>query len=154
MFKVYLRYSIIIVVLLIVYFLICKLIGLHKYPVFSAANGLIFAAGMWFAMKKYKSQKHSFKYEKGFQIGLFTGGIATIFFAGFMALYIFEIDTQFAGEILDSWDIAYNKGSLILIVMILLMGFATSVVLSLAFMQLLKDSWNTPEGKRNTLRKE
>jgi hypothetical protein len=30
------------------------------------------------------------------------------------------------------------------------MGFATSFVLTLTFMQLFKDSWNTTKGKKHT----
>jgi len=138
-------------ILLIAYFLLLKLIGWHKYPGLSIINGIIYGAGILLAMKKYKAKKANFKYEKGFQLGLFAGGIATIIFAAFMALYIFQIDTEFAKSILDSWDINYNKGSLMLITTVVIMGFSTTLVLTLAFMQLLKNSWNTPEGKRNTL---
>ncbi len=140
--KYYLKYGIVIAVFLIAYFLITKLLGLHQYPVLSAANGVIFGAGILMAIKKYKSEISSFKYQEGFQIGLFTGGVATILFAVFMAVYIFQIDKQFANAILDSWGLNYNKGGLIVIISLVMMGFSTTVVLTLAFMQLLKESWN------------
>jgi uncharacterized membrane protein len=152
MIKIYTKYGIITAILLIAYFLISKLIGLHEYPVFSALNGVIFGVGILWAMKKYKGETARFKYQKGFQTGLFTGGIATVLFAIFMAIYIFMIDTQFANSVLDSYGLNYNKGSLIMIISLVIMGFSTSLVLSLAFMQLLKQSWNTPEGKRNTMK--
>jgi hypothetical protein len=151
--KVYFRYGIGIAIALIAYFLLTKVLGLHQYPVLSAANGVIFGAGILLAMKSYKANKPNFKYQKGFQLGLFTGGIGTILFAIFMSVYIFMIDTQFANAILDSWGLEFNKGALIMIVSLVIMGFATTLVLTLAFMQLLKESWNTPEGKRNTLSK-
>ena len=141
--RIYIKYGIGIAVALIAYFLLTKLIGLHKYPILSAVNGVIYGAGLLMAMKKYKSVTDSFKYQDGFQVGLLSGGIATIIFSAFMALYIFQVDGQFAHAILDQWDLNFNKGSLILILSLVLMGFSTTLVLTLAFMQLLKESWNT-----------
>lgn len=143
MMKLYVKYGIGIAFALVVYFLVLKLIGLHQYPVFSAANGVIFGAGILFAMKKFKSESVSFEYQDGFMLGLYTGALATMLFAFFMALYIFQIDTQFAQAILESWGLKYNKGGLIIIVTLVMMGFSTTLVLTLAFMQLLKESWNT-----------
>lgn len=141
--KVAVKYGIGIASVLIVYFLLLKLIGLHSYPVLSAFNGVVYGGGILIAMRRFKAESDSFNYLKGFQLGLFTGGIATVLFSFFMAIYIFQIDTQFANAILDSWGLIYNKGGLIIIVSLVMMGFSTSLVLSLAFMQLLKESWNT-----------
>ena len=93
--KYYTTYGIGIAVALIAYFLLTKLIGLHQYPVLSALNGVIVGAGIFFAIKKYKSEAYDFKYQDGFQLGLFTGGLATILFAVFMAIYIFQVDSYF-----------------------------------------------------------
>ena len=101
------------------------------------AIGLVF-----YALKNYKKSVKNFKYQDGFQLGLFTGVLATIVFVIFIAIYIYHIDTQFAISILDSWDLSYDKGALILIFSIFIMGFSTTFILTLAFMQLLKDSWN------------
>ncbi len=151
MFKVYSRYSIWIAIILIAYFLLLKLFGLHQYPVLSAVNGLIYGVGIYMAIKHYNAKKTNFKYEKSFEVGFLTGGIATILFTGFMAVYMYQIDSEFATHILKSWGEQYARGTLILVVSIGLMGFATSLVLTLSFMQLLKTSWNTADGKRNTL---
>ena len=148
MVKLYTKYGIGIAFALVAYFLLLKWIGLHRFPILSAANGIIFGAGILFAIKKYKKESSTFAYEDGFLIGLFTGGLATILFSFFMALYIFQIDTQFATAILDSWDLNYNKGGLIIIVSLVMMGFSTTLVLTLAFMQLLKESWNTSKSHK------
>lgn len=140
--KIATKYGIGIAIVLIVYFLVLKVVGLHQFPILSVANGIIFGAGILVAMKQFKASGQSFFYQDGFQLGLVTGAIATILFSIFMALYIFQIDTQFASAILDSWGLAYNKGGLIIIVTLIMMGFSTTLVLTLAFMQLLKDSWN------------
>ncbi|MDC8002131.1 DUF4199 domain-containing protein [Aequorivita todarodis] len=151
MFKIYSRYGIWITVILIAYFLILKLIGLHQYPILSALNGLIFGFGIYLALKKYKSQKSNFKFEKGFEVGLFTGGIASLLFTIFMAVYMYQIDSEFATGILKTWNLEYDLGTLMLLLTILIMGFVTTLVLTFAFMQLLKKSWNTKDGDRNTL---
>lgn len=130
-------------VVLIAYFMVTKLIGLHQYPVLSALNGVIIGGGIFFSIKNFKNSERQFKYQDGFQLGIFTGALATILFSIFMAIYIFQVDSQFAQAILDSWNANYNKGSLILIISIVIMGFSTTFVLTLAFMQLLKESWNT-----------
>ena len=141
--RFYIRYGVVIAILLAAYFLISWAVGLHKYPIFSALNGVIFGWGILMAMKKYKASTDFFAYQDGFQVGLFTGGIATFLFAAFMAIFIFYIDAEFTQNILDSWDLNYNKGSLIIVVSLIMMGLSTTFVLTLAFMQLLKDSWNT-----------
>lgn len=151
MFKVYSRYGIWIAVIMIAYFLLLKLVGLHQYPVLSAVNGLIYGAGLYMAIKYYNSRKNKLKYEKGFEVGLLCGGIATIIFVIFMAIYMYQIDAEFAANIMEAWNLEYDMGTLMLLISILIMGFATTLVLTLSFMQLLKNSWNTQDGNRNTL---
>lgn len=140
------KYGLGIAAIMIAYFLVLKLLGLHQYPVFSAMNGVFIGGGIFYAMKSYKRSAQNFRYQDGFQRGLLTGGIATVIFGIFMAVYIFQIDKVFAQAILDSWGLTYNKGGLALIISLFIMGFATSFVLTLAFMQLLKESWNQPKG--------
>jgi len=140
--KYAIKFGIGIATVMIAYFLLTKLMGLHQYPVLSAMNGLFIGGGIFFALKKYKASTVSFKYQDGFQLGLWAGCLATIIFSVFMALYIFQIDAQFAEAVLKSSGLDYNKGSLILIISLVIMGFSTSFVLTLAFMQLLKESWN------------
>ncbi len=151
MIKVYSTYGILTAVALIVYFLLLKLIGLHQYPVLSVVNGLIFAAGIYMALKKYGSARKELKFGKGFEVGLFTGGIASIIFTVFMALYMYQIDDEFATAILRSWDMETALGTSMLVISILIMGVVTTLLLTFSFMQLLKRSWNTKGGNRNTV---
>lgn len=149
--KIYTRYGLWIAVILIAYFLILKLVGLHQYPVLSAANGLIYGAGLYMAIKKYNSLEGDIKYEEGFEVGLLSGGIASVIFTIFMAVYMYQIDTEFAAAIMKTWNLEYDLGTLMILISILIMGFATTLILTLSFMQLLKRSWNTRDGNRNTL---
>jgi hypothetical protein len=152
MLKVYSRYGVGIAIVLIAYFLILKLIGLHQYPVLSSVNGIIFGLGIYLAMKKYALSKTNFKYEKGFEVGLFSGGIASILFTLFMAIYMYQIDTEFSTSIMERWNMEYDLGTFMLVLSILIMGFASTLILTLTFMQLLKKSWNTLDGNRNTFK--
>lgn len=149
--KIYTRYGLWIAVILVAYFLLLKLVGLHQYPVLSAVNGLIYGAGLYMAIKKYNSQEGDLKYEEGFEVGLLSGGIASVIFTIFMAIYMYQIDTEFAASIMKTWNLEYDLGTLMILISILIMGFATTLILTLSFMQLLKRSWNTRDGNRNTL---
>ncbi len=144
--KLYLKYGIGIAIALIVYFLILKLIGLHIYPVLSAFNGVLIGAGIFLVISTYKKTHTKFEYEKGFQTGLYSGFLGSILFTAFMALYIYHLDPDFATHILGNWQENYNYPSLLLAT-VLIMGLATSFVLTLSFMQLLKESWNTNQNK-------
>lgn len=147
--KIYIRYGVLIAIALILYFVITKVLGLHKYPVLSAANGVIYGAGILMALKKSKERKSKFKYQRGFQVGFLSGAVATLIFVVFMAVYMYQIDTEFAKNILDGWNLNYDSGTFMILISLVLMGVSTSMVLTLSFMQLLKESWNTSETKRN-----
>ena len=142
MVKVYSAYGIGIAIALIAYFLLLKLMGLHQYPVLSIVNGLIFGAGIYMALKKYRALRSEMVFEKGFEVGLFTGGIASIIFTVFMALYMYQIDDEFAYAIMKSWNLETSLGTSMLIISILIMGLVTTLLLTFSFMQLLKRSWN------------
>lgn len=85
-------------------------------------------------------------------MGLFSGGIASVLFSIFMAIYMYQIDTEFSSGIMNKWNLEYDLGTLMLVLSILIMGFATTIVLTLSFMQLLKTSWNTQDGNRNVMK--
>lgn len=150
--KIYSRYGILIAIILIAYFLLSKLMGLHQYYALSAVNGLIYGVGLYLAIKKFGDSENEMKFEKGFELGLFTGAVATVIFTIFMAIYMYQIDTDFAAAFMDQWGLEYNSGTLVLLISILIMGFVTTLVLTFSFMQLLKKSWNTRDGNRNILK--
>jgi uncharacterized integral membrane protein len=136
-------YGLLIAVVLIAYFLLLSLIGVQTNPVFSIGNGFIVAFGLYKAMKNYKQEKGSdFEYQKGFMAGLFTGFNATIIFVIFFAIYVTNINTNFLPEMLANWSSHYHVGVGIVVFVAAVMGFATTFVLTLSFMQLFKESWN------------
>ncbi|GGX07926.1 DUF4199 domain-containing protein [Aquimarina muelleri] len=138
------RYGVLIAIGLIVYFLILSLVGVQTNPVFSVGNGVIVAFGLYKAMRDYKHEKGKhFEFQKGFMAGLFTGFNATIIFVIFFAIYVTNINTNFLPEMLMNWSSHYHVGVGIVVFVAAIMGFATTFVLTLSFMQLFKESWNT-----------
>lgn len=146
------KYGLIIAIGLIVYFLILSLFGAHRYPIYSFFNSVIMGVGMYFAMKTYRKEKGTkFEYQKGFFAGLLTGVNATIIFTIFFGLYATEFHPGFLEELIFIWKTDWFINIGMLLFTVALMGIATSLVLSLTFMQLLKDSWNTTKAKKHTV---
>lgn len=142
-FSVALKYGIFIAVTLIAYFLFVRLFNLHENIWLRLFNGLIMASGIYYGIKYYKlSVSDSFTYIDGFKTGLITGFVGTVLFTAFMAIYMFHIDPKFTETLLGEWFSNYGEGTGILVFIILIEGLASTVVLTLTFMQLLKKSYN------------
>jgi len=138
-----LRYAIAISGCLIAYFLILALMGLHTNPVFSFLNAGITAFGIFAAIKSYKlEQGENFAYSKGFTVGILTGFISTIIFTIFFVIYATEFDKDFLPTLLKVVDREYDDSIGIIAFVVAIMGFATSVVITLTGMQYFKRSWN------------
>tara|TARA_B100001063_G_C16556194_1_gene448615 strand:- start:50 stop:532 length:483 start_codon:yes stop_codon:yes gene_type:complete len=151
-FSIPIKYGVAIAAGLIAYFLIISLFGAHANPIYSLFNGVIMAYGMYEALKHYRLQKgNKFKYQKGFMASLLTGFNATIIFTIFFGLYATEFNPGFLDELISVWITDYNTNIGIVIFVVAVMGFATSLVLTLSYMQLFKDSWNTKEAKKHTI---
>lgn len=141
--SVALKYGIFIAVTLIAYFLFVRLFNLHENIWLRLFNGLIMATGIYYGIKYYKlSVSDSFTYIDGFKTGLITGFVGTVLFTAFMAIYMFHIDPKFTETLLGEWISNYGEGTGILVFIILIEGLASTVVLTLTFMQLLKKSYN------------
>ena len=131
---------------LIAYFLILSLFNLHTNVFYSLFNGVITGFGIYEAIKYYKLRESvGFNYGKGFMAGMVTGGVATLIFTLFFALYS-ELNIGFLEELSTQWAEDYQSFEGIVFVTVAIMGFATTVVLTLTFMQLFKNS-NNPRKK-------
>lgn len=152
--KTALRYGSLTGVCLIVYFLIIAMLGLHFQAAFSCVNILITGIGIYLAIQKLKKiEKENFRYQFGFAAGIVTGFTATVILTLFSILYITELNPNFTKSFMTKWELDWFAGNGMLLLTIFLMGLATTVVLTLAFMQLFKDSWNTKEASKHTLSK-
>lgn len=152
-----LKYGVVLGIVLIVYFLILSLFDLHTYVWFSMINAVLTGVGIFMTTKDYKQKKKNFKYQKGFMAGLKTGFIATVIFTVFFAIYASNINPTFTDELLSNWDMIPTTGTGFgqIVLVVATMGFASTFVLTLACMQLFKDSWNPhhPGDKTETEKK-
>ncbi|MDO1512580.1 DUF4199 domain-containing protein [Maribacter confluentis] len=129
---------------LIAYFLILSLLGLHVNVFYSLFNVVITGFAIYEAIKYYKVQKgRDFTYGEGFVAGLVTGGVATFIFTLFFALYSTELQPGFLEELSTKWASTYRSFEAIVFLVVAVMGFTTSLVLTLAYMQLFKATKTT-----------
>jgi magnesium-transporting ATPase (P-type) len=128
---------------LIAYFLILALFDLHINVFYSLFNGVITGFGIYEVIKYLKVREGKlFNYGKGFSAGIVTGFTATLIFTLFFAFYSTEIDLDFLGQLSEVWFRNYNISEGIVFFTVAIMGFATTLVLTLAFMQLFKTTQN------------
>jgi len=128
---------------LIAYFLVLSLFGLHTNVFYSLFNAVITGFGIYEAIKYFKLEHgKAFRYTTGFTTGLTTGGMATIAFTLFFALYSTELNPGFLEELSAQWAGEYESFEAIVFFVVAIMGFSTTVVLTLTFMQLFKSSNN------------
>lgn len=96
-----LKYSLVISISLIAYFLVLSLINKHTSPLFSIFNSVIIGLGIYKAICSIKLEKGKrFEYQDGFQIGIFTGFMATFIHASFFTIYITKFNVNFPKELL------------------------------------------------------
>ena len=160
------RFGIAISSSLIAFFLILSLFNVNTNPFYSFFNAVIIGFGIYDALKLYKLREGSgFNYSKGFSIGITTGFVATFLFAIFFVFYVSQIDSEFIPKLLEhfKWSgimdipssskltiknnsamVPSNFIAMEIIVYILaalsviILGFLTSIIVTLAFMQLFK----------------
>jgi len=138
-----LRFGIAISGSLIAYFLILSLFKLHINPIFSLFNGVIVVFGIYEAIRSYKLEKGNIlSFSGGTSVCIVSVFVATIIFAIFFTFYANEINTDFLPQLLGAYSGSYDVGIGLVSFTVAIMGFATTVVLTLTFMQLLKIGQN------------
>ncbi|SIP95950.1 DUF4199 domain-containing protein [Maribacter ulvicola] len=129
---------------LIAYFLILSLLQLHVNVFYSLFNAVITGFAIYEAIKYYKLEKGTaFAYSGGFMAGLITGGVATLIFTLFFAVYSTELQPGFLEELSTKWANTYRSFEAIVFLVVAVMGFTSTLVLTLTFMQLFKTSNTT-----------
>ena len=137
------RYGLATSACLIIYFLILSLLDLHTNIFFSLFNAILTGAGIYMAIKGFREQKkEGFTYGNGFIAGLVAGGVATCIFTLFFAVYSTELNPEFLEQLSAVWFKKYQSFQTLIFFFVAVMGFATTIVLTLSFMQLFKSSNN------------
>ncbi len=131
---------------LIAFFLILSLFNLHTKPIFSLFNSVIVGLGVFASIRHNKLKKRvHFSYSGGFSTGIASGFIATLIFTFFFLFYATEVDALFMLKLLQPYGNSYSFSVGLVTFTVAVMGFATTVVLTLAYMQLFKISRNIPQ---------
>lgn len=140
------RFGIVLGALLISFFLVLSLFGLHTHPAYSLGNSIIVGFGIYETIRYYKlEQSNAFSYSGGFTVGIVAGFLATLMFTVFFLLYTTEINSDFLLNLLSVFKGDYNVSVGLVTFVVAIMGFATTVVLTLTCMQLFKKSRNIPQ---------
>ncbi|SEP92314.1 Protein of unknown function [Hyunsoonleella jejuensis] len=137
------RFGLVTSAVLIAYFLVLSLFDKHTNPAFSLVNAAITLLGIYEAVKISKLQHNSdFSYGEGFKTGLVTGAVATVVFTLFFLLYATEINAEFLPVLLEKMNWGFKSHIGLIVFVVAIMGFSTTLVSSLTVMQLFKKSRN------------
>lgn len=137
------RFGLIMSVCLIAYFLILAILNLHINPLFSIFNGFIIGFGIYETINYSKLKEgDQFNYINGFKYGLISGSIATLIFTIFFTFFATEIDPKFIYNLLGSISGEYEIHVGLVSFIVAIMGFSSTVILTLTAMQLFKPSLN------------
>jgi hypothetical protein len=137
------RFGLVTSAVLIAYFLILALFHKHINPAYSFFNAIITTLGVYEAVRLTKLENpEAFSYGEGFKTGLITGFIATILFSSFFLLYATEFSPGFLPELLKEMHGGLGADVGLVTFVVAIMGFATTLVATLAVMQHFKNSKN------------
>ncbi len=139
------RFGIVISGGLIASFLVHSLFNAHTNPFYSMLNMVITGFGIFESIRYRKlEQGDSFSYSSGFVAGIVAGTMATLVFTFFFLFYATEINQDFLPELLEFFKGDYKVDVSMVTFVVAIMGFTTTVVLTLTFMQYFKNSGNLP----------
>jgi hypothetical protein len=137
------RFGLVTSAVLVAYFLVLAMVDKHTNPAFSFVNAIITGLGIYEAIRLSKLENPSrFSYGEGFKTGIITGFVATLVFTVFFLFYATEVNTEFLPELLQTLKGGFNADIGMVVFVVAVMGLATSVVSSLAIMQLFKNTRN------------
>lgn len=88
-------YGILTAIGLIILFLFMKAIGLARIVELRALNFFIMAAGIIFALRKFRKKSDHFTYLNGLALGLFVAILGSVIFAIFVFIYTSFLDPAF-----------------------------------------------------------
>lgn len=133
------RFGLVTSAVLIAYFLVLSLFHKQINPAYSFFNAVITAFGVYEVIRLSKLENpEAFTYGEGFKTGIITGFVATFIFTFFFLFYATEINSDFLPEMLEAIHSGYNVDIGMVTFVVLIMGFATSVISTLTVMQLFK----------------
>ena len=133
---------------MIVFFIVMRLLGLHHHVELRVLNLLIQSAGVFYALKKFRSS-HSdhLNYFRGLITGVATGAIGSALFAIFMFLYM-QFDTDLMQSIIDNEPMGHYLNPYIAAFMVALEGIFSGMMGTFVLLNYVgTDDVNDPAGE-------
>jgi len=115
---------------LILLFVIMKLVGLAEIVELRALNFFIMAAGIIFALKRYKANTAHFTYLNGLALGLFVAVVGSIIFAIFVFIYTSFLDPAFMDYLIVTQPFGRYLNPYMVSVAIIIEGIGSGLILA------------------------
>lgn len=133
---------------LIGFFVFMQLIGLSHHVELRLLNLLIIVAGIYFALKKFKSSHEDhMNYFRGLIVGVATGAVASVVFAGFLFIYM-KLDSSLLASIQENEPMGHYLNEYMSAFIVALEGvFSGMLVTFLLINYIDTDEVNDPAGE-------
>ncbi len=141
-YKLGLKWGLIVCAGLIAFFFLMKAIGLVHNLELRALNILLVAGGVIGALRelKAKDSEKRLSYMSGFGCGMWTTGVGVTCFAVFVILYLSFADTAFMQEITSTEPFARYLNPFTIFLTIMIEGIFSGILITYAALQFMKES--------------
>jgi len=128
---------------LIIYFLLMKVFGFHRFIELHYLNMILLFFGLMFSIKRIKLFSGELKYFEGLKIGIIVTITSVILFNLFMLVYEFFIDPSFLTLLQDKISFGYVESpsitSFIVFGIIFIEGLSSGFIFTYILMQYYKN---------------
>lgn len=133
---------------MILYFIAMRLLGLHHHVELRVLNLVIQSAGVFFALREFRSaHADHLNYFRGLITGVATGSIGSIVFAVFMFVYM-QLDTELMQSIIDNEPMGHYLNPYIASFIVALEGVFSAMLGTFVLLNYIgTDDVNDPAGE-------
>ena len=130
---------------LIVYFVIMKLAGLSHHVELRLMNLVILTAGIYMALKKFKTtHTDHLNYFRGLIMGVATGGVGSLVFGVFLFIYM-KLDSAMMQSIIDNEPMGRYLNAYMASFIVVLEGFFSGLLVTFVLLNwVTTDEVNDP----------
>ncbi|MEO7990723.1 MAG: DUF4199 domain-containing protein [Chryseolinea sp.] len=123
---------------LIVFFLIMKVAGLSNHVELRMLNLIILAAGIYYALKKFKQTHHDhLNYFRALVTGVATGAVASLVFSGFLFAYM-KLDHAMMQDIIENSEMGRYLNAYIAAFVVAFEGFFSGFLVTFVLINYLE----------------
>ncbi len=133
---------------MILFFVFMRILGLHHHVELRMLNLLIQSAGVFFALKKFRSSHADhLNYFRGLITGVATGAVGSAIFAVFMFIYM-QVDTELMQSIIDNEPMGHYLNPYISAFIVALEGVFSGMLVTFVLLNYVgTDDVNDPAGE-------